>query len=220
MGSENTEAGTPEAETSRSTRSAPDPAFCRAIDTAHLWVFRGVAVLTLVMVVVGAFNAIARNLDSVRGREPDGWIARMLDSLGFAQLSSNAYLELQWYLFATVLLLAAAHTLRKNGHVRVDVLYDHFAPKLRSWINLFGHACLLLPFCIFMLWVSADSVAESWRTKEVSPNPDGLIRYPIKAAIPLAFVLLALQAISEIGKQVVQLRHGFSADEAGEAAHV
>ncbi|MEM7165811.1 MAG: TRAP transporter small permease subunit [Planctomycetota bacterium] len=198
----------------------PAPYVCILIDTIHKWVFRLVAALTLVMVAVGAFNALARNLDGSRARHPEGWIARTLDAVGVGQLSSNAYLELQWYLFATILLLAAAHTLRNNAHVRVDVLYDRFSAKNRARINLFGHALLLLPFCGFMLWVSWDGVLESWRVREVSPNPAGLARYPIKAAIPVAFLLLALQGVSEIIKQWVALRQGASIDTAREGAHV
>lgn len=198
--------------------SADFPAICRLLDGVHLWVFRGAAVLALLMVGVGGFNAVARNLDGTRARHPEGWIAGLLDGLGIGSLSSNAYLELQWYMFGTILLLAAAHTLRTNGHVRVDVLYDRFSARRRAWVNLIGHTCLLLPFCAFMLWVSWDGVLESWRVREGSPDPAGLARYPIKAAIPLAFVFLALQGISEVIKQVLLLRRGAALDTTPGAA--
>ncbi len=146
--------------------------------------------LTLVMVVVGAYNAVARYLDRYTG-------------LG---LSSNLYIELQWYLFSLVFLLGAAYTLKHDAHVRVDVLYARLSPRGKAWINLAGTVLFLIPFCVLMLWVSWPSVRNSWVVREMSPDPGGLPRYPIKAVVPLAFVLILAQGVSMLIKQVAILR--------------
>jgi TRAP-type mannitol/chloroaromatic compound transport system permease small subunit len=146
--------------------------------------------LVAVMVLVGAFNAIARYL----GR----WIG--------LQLSSNAYLELQWYLFSLVFLLGGAYALRHDAHVRVDVLYGRLGERARAWIDLLGTVLFLLPFSVFMVAASWPSVAASWRVRETSPDPGGLPRYPIKAVVLLAFVLLILQGVAEATRRIAILR--------------
>lgn len=146
--------------------------------------------LTLVMVLIGAFNAVARYL----GRYVGG------------QLSSNAYLEMQWYLFTLVFLLGASYTYRRNAHVRVDLLYGRLTERGRAWIDLLGTFLLLLPFCLFALLVSWPSVRNSWAVREVSSDPGGLARYPIKTVTLVAFALLALQGVSQAIKQVAILR--------------
>lgn len=162
----------------------------RAIDRLNLWVGRLVYWLVLFMVLVGAYNAVVRYLDRYTG-------------IG---LSSNFYIELQWYLFSLVFLLGAAYTLQRDAHVRVDVFYGRLAPRARAWINLLGTALFLLPFCGLVLWVSWGWVANSWMVREVSPDPGGLPRYPLKAMLPVAFVLLALQGVSMLIHQVARLR--------------
>jgi TRAP-type mannitol/chloroaromatic compound transport system permease small subunit len=157
--------------------------------------------LTLLMVLVGAFNAVARYLD--RG--------------GSVRLSSNAWIELQWYLFSLVFLLGAPYALRCNAHVRVDVLYGRLSARAQAWIDLVGGLVFLLPFCIFAVWLSWPAVRESWAVRELSPDPGGLARYPIKSAILVSFALLALQGLSEIVKRVAFLR-GVPAEELGLAA--
>ena len=159
------------------------------IDGLNRWMGRLVAWLTGVMVLIGAGNAIARYLERDAG----------------IRLSSNAYIEAQWYLFSLVFLLGAAHTLSVNEHVRVDVLYGRLSIRSRVWIDLVGMLVLLLPFCGFALWVSWPSVANSWETLEVSPDPGGLARYPIKSAIIACFALLFLQGISETIKRAAWL---------------
>lgn len=153
---------------------------------------RAVAWLTLVVVLVAAFNAVAR------------YLARFIQ----IDLSSNAFIELQWYLFAVIFLLGAAYTLKHNAHVRVDVLYDRFSARTRAWINLVGHILFLIPFCVFMIWITTPYVLNSWRELEGSADPGGLPRYPIKTVLPIAFVLLLLQAVSEVLKQVLHLWGG------------
>jgi TRAP-type mannitol/chloroaromatic compound transport system permease small subunit len=162
----------------------------RAIDRVSDLVGRSVLWLVAVMVVTGAFNALARYLN------------RFTD----ANLASNAYLEAQWYLFSLVFLLGAAYALKEDAHVRVDVLYGRLGVRGRAWIDLMGTLLFLVPFCVLMLWVSWPSVAASWRVREGSPDPGGLPRYPIKAVILVAFALLLLQGVSQALKQVALLR--------------
>lgn len=153
---------------------------------------------TLAMVLVGAFNAVARYLERDVG----------------VQLSSNAYTELQWYLFSLVFLLGAPYTLRSDRHVRVDVLYGGHGPRARAWIDLVGGVLFLIPFCVAAIWFSTHFVAESWRVREYSNDPGGLARYPLKTVIPIAFGLIALQGLSEVIKRVAILR-GATAEEVG-----
>jgi len=163
-----------------------------SIDKLNNWIGRSVSWLLLVMVFVGAFNAIVRFLGKYTG----------------TNLSSNMYLELQWYLFSIVFLLGASYTLNKDSHVRVDVLYDRLNPKTRAWINLIGHLALLIPFCVFALIMSYKPVMESWSLMEQSPDPNGLPRYIIKTAIPVGFTLLLLQAISQSLKNLLVIKSG------------
>ena len=160
------------------------------IDRLNERVGRLVLWLTLAMVLIGAYNAVARYLDRFTG-----W-----------GLSSNLYLELQWYLFSAVFLGAAAYTLKHDAHVRVDVLYGRLSARGKAWINLLGTAFFLLPFCALVLWTSVPFVANSWAVLEGSPDPGGLPRYPIKALIPVAFGLLLLQGVAVLIRQVAVLR--------------
>ena len=146
--------------------------------------------MTLGMVLIGAYNAVARYLDRFTG-------------LG---LSSNTYIELQWYLFSLVFLLGAAYTFKHNAHVRVDVLYGRLSPRGKAWVNLLGTVLFLFPFCVLMLIVSWSAVRNSWAVLEVSPDPGGLPRYPIKTVIPIAFLLLMIQGVSILIRQVATLR--------------
>ncbi len=156
----------------------------RAIDLLNGWIGRAVSWATLVMILIGAYNAIVRYLGRFIG----------------TNLSSNVYLELQWYLFSVIFLLGAAWTLKENAHVRVDVLFDRMSARGKKIINVGGALLLLLPFCIFVLWTSVPSIRNSWVIREMSPDPGGLPRYPIKGLILVCFVLLALQGISELIK--------------------
>ena len=142
------------------------------------------------MVLLGAFNAVARYLGRYLG----------------VQLSSNGFIEAQWYLFSLIFLLGAAYTLRRDAHVRVDVIYGKLSTRRRAWIDLIGTVLLLIPFCLFGLWSSWPSVRNSWAVREVSPDPGGLPRYPLKVFILVAFVLLLLQGIAEIRRRWRQIR--------------
>ncbi len=162
----------------------------RWIDRLNLALGRLVAWLALLMIVIGAYNALAR----YGGR-----------FIGF-NLSSNAYLELQLYLFSALFLLAAAAVLCKDEHVRVDVLYGRLGSRGQAWIDLVGTLLFLLPFCAFALAMAWPAVSNSWAIAEDSPDPGGLPRYPLKTLVPLAFALLILQGVSQAIVQVARLR--------------
>ena len=121
-------------------------------------------------------------------------------------LSSNAWLEMQWYMFGGTVLLGAAHLLNTNGHIRVDLFYNKLNDRQRTWLDLFGLIVFLLPFCYFMVIYSWPWFVESWEIGEISPNAGGLIRWPVKLLLPLGFGLLILQGLSEIIKRVAALR--------------
>jgi len=149
------------------------------------------------MVIVGVWNVIGRYLGRITGRE----------------LSSNAYLEAQWYMFDVVFFLGAAYVLKHDGHVRVDLFYNQYSPKKKALINLLGTALFLIPFCVLVIIFSWDTVIYSWLDLEVSPDPGGLPRYPIKTLIPIAFILLIFQGISEIIKNLAILTDTASPQE-------
>ena len=121
-------------------------------------------------------------------------------------MSSNMYIELQWYLFSLLFLLGAAYTLKHNSHVRVDVFYGRLSAKGKAWVNVLGTLLFLFPFCTLMLIMSIPSVTNSWAVFEMSPDPGGLPRYPIKTMIPIAFMLVILQGVSMLIKQIHILR--------------
>ncbi len=166
----------------------------RGIDTLNEWVGKLVSWLTLFMVLIGVYNAVTRKLSQ---------------SIG-VDLSSNAYIELQWYMFSLVFLWGGAYTYLHNEHVRVDVIYARLSEKARAWIDFLGILLFLIPFSLLMLYVAWPIVVESWRTAEMSPDPGGLPRYPLKSALILAFVLLLLQGISELIKKLAQIQAGSS----------
>jgi len=160
------------------------------IDRITLAVGRLVSWLAFFMVLLGAGNAVLRYSGRFVGRS----------------LSSNSWLELQWYLFSLIFLLGSAYALQQDSHVRVDVLFARLSDRARGWINIIGTLLLMFPFCGFMLWSAFPVVRNSWRIHEMSPDPGGLPRYPLKAVILLCFALLALQGVSELIKEIDRLR--------------
>lgn len=146
--------------------------------------------LTLVMVVIGAYNAIARYLGRYIG----------------INLSANLYIEVQWYLFSLIFLLGASYILKQDRHVRVDIFYSRLSRRGKAWVDLLGALLLLLPMCGVMLGYSFPAVANSWAVLEQSSDPGGLPRYPIKTFILIGLAILALQGLSEAIKQVAILR--------------
>lgn len=146
---------------------------------------RGVSWLILLAVVVSAGNAVVRKA---------------------FDLSSNAWLELQWYLFGAVFMLAAAWTLQKNEHVRIDVVSSRLAPRTRVWVDLICHTVFLMPFVIMMVWLSWPFFWRSWTSGEGSMNAGGLILWPAKILVLLGFIVLVVQGLSEIIKSIAILR--------------
>ena len=152
-----------------------------AIDWLTRLIGQAVSWLILVAVLVSAGNAIVRKA---------------------FDMSSNAWLELQWYLFSAVFLLAAAYTLQRNEHIRIDVLSSHLSKRARDWIDVFGYIFMLLPFVVLMIYESVPYLRTSFRLQETSSNAGGLIIWPAKALVLAGFVLLFLQALSELIKRL------------------
>jgi TRAP-type mannitol/chloroaromatic compound transport system permease small subunit len=177
----------------------------RGIDRLNGIIGHAVAWLTLAMVLVGAFNAVAR----YSGR-----------TLGVS-LASNAWIELQWYLFSLVFLLGAAWVLRDDGHVRVDVIFSRLSERAQARINIIGLALLAAPFCVVSLWAAWPTVRNSWLVREGSPDPGGLPRWPLKPLLLVCFALLLLQIVAELVHQVERLRRpaGEAVGAAGDAHH-
>ncbi len=123
--------------------------------------------------------------------------------------SSNAWLEIQWYMFAGMVLLGGPYVLKINEHVRVDLLYSMMSTRVKLWIDLLGGIFFLLPICAIMIYFTWPWFVESWRIGESSMNAGGLVRWPVKLILPLGFGLMALQGISEIIKRINALiEHG------------
>jgi TRAP-type mannitol/chloroaromatic compound transport system permease small subunit len=156
-----------------------------AIDRVNEWIGRSVAWLGLVAVLVCTGNAVARYA---------------------LNIGSNAWLELQWYLNSAVFLLVAGYALRRNEHVRIDVIAGRLSERAQAWIDLLGGLFMLLPAAIIIAWYSWPSLVNSWNIEEYSSDPGGLVRWPVRVLIPLAFGLLALQGVSEVIKRVAFLR--------------
>jgi TRAP-type mannitol/chloroaromatic compound transport system permease small subunit len=127
-------------------------------------------------------------------------------------ISSNGWLEIQWYLFAGMVLLGGPFTLKMNEHVRVDLLYGMVSERTRIWIDIIGGFLFLLPICVILTYFTWPWFVDSWRIGEVSTNAGGLIRWPVKLLLPVGFALMALQGISEIIKRVAALEHIIEAD--------
>ncbi|NYT64958.1 TRAP transporter small permease subunit [Alcaligenaceae bacterium] len=157
----------------------------RAIDALNTRVGKAVIWLTLLVVVVSASNAVVRKV---------------------FHISSNAWLELQWYLFGAIFLLAAGYTFLCNEHVRVDVLSQRFAQRTRIKIEIFGVIFFLFPACALIFWLSIPFFYESFVLNELSSNTGGLIRWPAKLLIPVGFGLLILAGISHLIKCIGFLR--------------
>jgi TRAP-type mannitol/chloroaromatic compound transport system permease small subunit len=156
----------------------------RGIDRLNGGVGRAVKWLVLAATLISAGNAAIRH---------------------GIDLSSNAWLELQWYLFALIFLLGAGYTHRHNGHVRIDVLYGRFGPRARAWVDLLGGVLFLLPMAGLIAWMGWAAFQSSWAVGETSPDAGGLLRWPIKLAIPVGFGLLFLQGLSESIKRAAYL---------------
>jgi TRAP-type mannitol/chloroaromatic compound transport system permease small subunit len=121
--------------------------------------------------------------------------------------SSNAWLEIQWYLFAGMVLFGGPYTLKLNEHVRVDLFYGMMSERMRIWIDIIGGFLFLLPICIILVYFTWPWFVDSWNIQEMSSNAGGLIRWPVKLILPVGFFLMALQGVSEIIKRIAALEH-------------
>lgn len=170
-------------------------ALSRAVDALSAAFGRAAEWLVLLACLVSAGNAVSRYALSA---------------------SSNAWLEVQWYLFAGCVMLGAAHTLRRNGHVRVDLVYASLSERGRLWVDVAGLVLFLLPAMALLAWMTWPFFLDSWARAEGSPNAGGLLRWPAKLALPVGFGLLVLQGLSELVKRVALLRGDVaSPEEAG-----
>lgn len=127
-------------------------------------------------------------------------------------IGSNAFLEIQWYLFAACVMFGASQVLRVNEHVRVDVLYGRFSGKTQVFIDLFGLVFFLLPVMFAMLYFSFPLFVKMYETHEMSNNAGGLVRWPAMLTLPLGFSLVILQGLAEIIKRVAWLMHKYDMD--------
>jgi TRAP-type mannitol/chloroaromatic compound transport system permease small subunit len=160
-------------------------ALSKRIDKFSEWVGRWVAWLVLAAVLISAGNAVVRKAFNT---------------------SSNAFLEIQWYLFAAVFMLAAGYTLLRQEHVKIDVVSGRFSKRTQIWIDIVGITCFLLPFVFFIIKLAMPLVINAYVSNEMSSNAGGLIRWPVFALLPLGLLLLGIQAISELIKRVAFLK--------------
>lgn len=160
-------------------------ALSRAIDSVNAFVGKAISWLLLAAILISAINAAMRKAFS---------------------LSSNAWLESQWYLFSAVFLIAAGYTLLSNEHVKVDLLYGRLSRKGQLWIDILGTIFFLLPFCLVTVYLSWPVFLQKFASGEVSNNTGGLVQWPAWVLIPIGFGLLAVQGISELIKRIAILR--------------
>jgi len=160
-------------------------ALSRGIDAISLWVGKATMWITLIVVIISAGNAVVRKVFNT---------------------SSNAWLEVQWYMFGAIFLLAAGYTLLRNEHVRVDVLAAKLPQRKQVYIEIFGVLFFLLPAAIMIMWLSWPMFMDSYLTNEQSSNSGGLVRWPVKLLIPVGFALLVAAGISHLIKCVGFLR--------------
>jgi TRAP-type mannitol/chloroaromatic compound transport system permease small subunit len=160
-------------------------AISRGIDRVNAAIGKSVIWLILLAVLISAGNAISRKL---------------------FDLSSNAWLELQWYLFGGAFMGAAAYTLQQNEHIRIDIFYGSRSRRAQHWIDLLGHVFFLLPFTVLMAWLLWPYTMQAYSGGQVSANAGGLIIWPARAILLAGFIMLAVQALSEIVKKIAVMQ--------------
>src|SRR3954453_13506569 len=121
--------------------------------------------------------------------------------------SSNSWLELQWYMFAIFVMFGASYTFKKNEHVRVEILYLMLSERGQLWLDMIGTLFFLIPSCLLLAYLSWPFFMQSYVVSEISSNAGGLVRWPIKAVVPVGFVFLALQGVSEVIKRIAALQN-------------
>jgi TRAP-type mannitol/chloroaromatic compound transport system permease small subunit len=157
----------------------------KRIDSISEWIGRWVAWLVLFSVLISAGNAAMRKAFN---------------------MSSNGFLEIQWYMFAAVFMLASGYTLMRQEHVKIDVVSGRFSKRTQIWIDIVGICLFLLPFTFMIVKLSLPLVINAYATQEVSSNAGGLIRWPVFALLPAGMMLLAMQAVSELIKRIAFLQ--------------
>jgi TRAP-type mannitol/chloroaromatic compound transport system permease small subunit len=160
-------------------------AFSRAIDRLNEGIGRLVYWLVLAAVLISAANAMSRYL---------------------LNKTSNGWLEMQWYLFAAIFLLCSGYTLLHNEHIRIDVVAGRFSRRTQIWIDIFGTVFFMLPMTIFIMRLGWPMFMEAYKVHEVSADPGGLLRWPVKLLVPVGFFLLTLQGLSELVKRIAFLQ--------------
>jgi TRAP-type mannitol/chloroaromatic compound transport system permease small subunit len=160
-------------------------AISRAIDMVNERVGRLVYWCVLIMVLVSAANATSRYA---------------------LNIASNAWLELQWYLFAAVFLLCAGYTLMHNEHIRIDVVTARLSRRTQIWIDILGTLLFMLPVTGYIMWLSWPVFMNAWTSGETSMNAGGLVRWPVRLLVPVGFFLLTAQGVSELIKRIAYLR--------------
>ena len=160
-------------------------ALSRAIDALSERIGRLIYWLILAVVLISAANATVRKLFNY---------------------SSNAYLEIQWYLFSVIFLFSAGYVLLHNGHVRIDIISGRLSARTQNWIDIVGIVLFLFPMSVTIMWLSWPLFMDSYTRNEVSTNAGGLLIWPARLLVPIGFFLLIVQAISELIKRVAFLR--------------
>jgi TRAP-type mannitol/chloroaromatic compound transport system permease small subunit len=160
-------------------------ALSRAIDAVTERIGRLVYWLVLIVVLISAANAIVRKLFNY---------------------SSNAYLEVQWYLFSVIFLFGAGYVLLHNDHVRIDIIQGKLSPRAQNWIDVIGIVFFLWPMSFIIMWLAWPLFVDSYARNEVSTNAGGLTIWPARLMIPIGFALLLIQSVSELIKRIAYLR--------------
>ena len=160
-------------------------ALSRLVDRVTERIGQWVYWLVLAAVLISAANAVVRKAFN---------------------FSSNAFLEIQWYLFSAIFLFLAGYTLKNNEHVRIDIVTGRFSPRVRAMIDIFGTLFFLLPMAIIIMWLSWPVFVDAYVRNEVSTNAGGLIIWPARLMVPIGFFLLIVQALSELIKRFAFLR--------------
>src|SRR3954465_15652429 len=172
--------------TSRETTMRPLLALSGAIDLLNEKIGYVCNFLVLAACIVSAGNAMIRY------------------AFGY---SSNGWIELQWYMFAIMVMFGASYTFKRNEHVRVEIFYLFLTERGQLWLDLIGTLCFLIPACLLLSWLSWPFFLQAYVVGEESSNAGGLLRWPIKFVIPAGFVMLALQGVSEVIKRIAALQN-------------
>lgn len=165
----------------------------RLVDAVNGFVGKNVSWLILAAVLVSTYNALMR------------YMGEVLPANFPLPRASNALLELQWYLFGTVFMLAAAYTLLQNEHIRIDIISSRLTKRTRDWIDLVCHIIMLMPFAFLMVWLAWPWFWRAYTTGEISANAGGLTIWPAKLLVLIGFAMLSLQAVSETIKRAAVL---------------